>query len=101
MFRWNFLHSAKAIRKQEFSESLPKASVQDLGVVLMGAGYEVMLLYSFSFHHFLILFGFFEVLLKFIGHVVATVCIYLIVMSIQLSRLAYYQHKHQIGIVVT
>ncbi|RVW48433.1 Cytochrome c biogenesis protein CCS1, chloroplastic [Vitis vinifera] len=50
--RWNFLHSAEAIRKQEFSESLPKASVRDLGVVLMGAGYEVFLkgpsLYAFK-----------------------------------------------------
>lgn len=25
----------------EFSDSLPKASIQDLGVVLSGAGYEV------------------------------------------------------------
>lgn len=41
MCRWAFLHSADAIRKQEFSESLPNASVQDLGVILMGAGYEV------------------------------------------------------------
>ncbi|KAA8545937.1 hypothetical protein F0562_020612 [Nyssa sinensis] len=38
--RWSFLHSAEAIRKQEFSDTLPRASVQDLGVVLMGAGYE-------------------------------------------------------------
>ncbi|XP_021731635.1 cytochrome c biogenesis protein CCS1, chloroplastic-like isoform X2 [Chenopodium quinoa] len=40
--RWNFLKSSEAICKQEFSEKLPRASVQDLGVVLMGAGYEVM-----------------------------------------------------------
>ncbi|KAK9287016.1 hypothetical protein L1049_015424 [Liquidambar formosana] len=50
--RWNFLQSAEAIRKQEFSDSLPRASVQDLGVVLMGAGYEVFLkgpsLYAFK-----------------------------------------------------
>lgn len=50
--RWAFLHSADAIRKQEFSESLPNASVQDLGVILMGAGYEVFLkgpsLYAFK-----------------------------------------------------
>ncbi|KMT00492.1 hypothetical protein BVRB_9g217910 [Beta vulgaris subsp. vulgaris] len=39
--RWNFLKSAEAICKQEFSEKLPRASVQDLGVVLMGGGYEV------------------------------------------------------------
>lgn len=41
--RWNFLHSAEAIRKQEFSDTLPRASVQDLGVILMGAGYEVVI----------------------------------------------------------
>ncbi|VVA15162.1 PREDICTED: cytochrome [Prunus dulcis] len=49
--RWNFLQSSEAINKQEFSESLPRASIQDLGVVLMGAGYEVFLkgpsLYAF------------------------------------------------------
>ncbi|EXB63619.1 hypothetical protein L484_026960 [Morus notabilis] len=38
--RWNFLHSAEAILKQEFSDTLPRASVQDLGVILMGSGYE-------------------------------------------------------------
>ncbi|XVF67397.1 hypothetical protein PTKIN_Ptkin10aG0117600 [Pterospermum kingtungense] len=42
--RWSFLKSADAIRKQEFSDILPRASVKDLGVVLMGAGYEVELL---------------------------------------------------------
>lgn len=50
--RWNFLQSAEAIRKQEFSDSLPRASIQDLGVILMGAGYEVFLkgpsLYAFK-----------------------------------------------------
>ncbi|KAJ4716454.1 Cytochrome C biogenesis protein Ccs1 [Melia azedarach] len=50
--RWNFLHSAEAIRKQEFSDTLPRASIQDLGVILMGAGYEVFLkgpsLYAFK-----------------------------------------------------
>ncbi|XVE66686.1 hypothetical protein DITRI_Ditri08aG0098300 [Diplodiscus trichospermus] len=50
--RWSFLQSADAIRKQEFSETLPRASVKDLGVVLMGAGYEVFLkgpsLYAFK-----------------------------------------------------
>nr|AKF43168.1 cytochrome c biogenesis protein [Geranium incanum] len=39
--RWSFLSSSEAIRKQEFSDSLPRASVNDLGVLLMGAGYEV------------------------------------------------------------
>lgn len=50
--RWSFLHSAEAIRKQEFSDTLPRASIQDLGVILMGAGYEVFLkgpsLYAFK-----------------------------------------------------
>ncbi|KAJ4844452.1 copper chaperone [Turnera subulata] len=50
--RWNFMHSAERIRKQEFSDSLPSASIQDLGVILMGAGYEVFLkgptLYAFK-----------------------------------------------------
>ncbi|XVF44939.1 hypothetical protein PTKIN_Ptkin02bG0163400 [Pterospermum kingtungense] len=50
--RWSFSQSADAIRKQEFSESLPRASVKDLGVILMGAGYEVFLkgpsLYAFK-----------------------------------------------------
>ncbi|XP_031286685.1 cytochrome c biogenesis protein CCS1, chloroplastic [Pistacia vera] len=50
--RWKFLQSAEAIRKQEFSDSLPRASIQDLGVILMGAGYEVFLkgpfLYAFK-----------------------------------------------------
>ncbi|KAK7319302.1 hypothetical protein RJT34_04021 [Clitoria ternatea] len=50
--RWTFLHSPEAIRKQEFSESLPRASIQDVGTVLMGAGYEVFLkgpcLYAFK-----------------------------------------------------
>ena len=39
--RWSFVHSAEAISKQEIAETLPRASVQDLGVILMGAGYEV------------------------------------------------------------
>ncbi|XP_077224542.1 cytochrome c biogenesis protein family isoform X2 [Tasmannia lanceolata] len=50
--RWSFIHSADTIRKQEFSDSLPQASIQDLGVILMGAGYEVFLkgpsLYAFK-----------------------------------------------------
>ncbi|CAA2954302.1 cytochrome c biogenesis CCS1, chloroplastic [Olea europaea subsp. europaea] len=49
--RWSFLHSAEAIRRQEYSDTLPRASVQDLGILLMGAGYEVFLkgpsLYAF------------------------------------------------------
>ncbi|KAM5549006.1 cytochrome c biogenesis protein CCS1, chloroplastic [Rosa sericea] len=49
--RWSFLQSSEAIQKQEFSESLPRAAVQDLGVILMGAGYEVFVkgpsLYAF------------------------------------------------------
>ncbi|KAJ8450869.1 hypothetical protein Cgig2_032494 [Carnegiea gigantea] len=49
--RWNFMELPEAICKQEFSEKLPQASIQDLGVVLMGAGYEVFLkgpcLYAF------------------------------------------------------
>ncbi|RWW15150.1 hypothetical protein GW17_00021021 [Ensete ventricosum] len=40
--RWSFMHSADAIRKQDFADSLPRASIQDLGIILMGAGYEVM-----------------------------------------------------------
>ncbi|XP_006650660.2 cytochrome c biogenesis protein CCS1, chloroplastic [Oryza brachyantha] len=39
--RWSFMHSAGSIRKQEFADSLPRASIQDLGVILMGSGYEV------------------------------------------------------------
>ncbi|KAK4848673.1 hypothetical protein QYF36_015919 [Acer negundo] len=50
--RWSFLQSPEAIRKQEFSDTLPRASIQDLGVVLMGSGYEVFLkgpsLYAFK-----------------------------------------------------
>ncbi|KAK8943180.1 hypothetical protein KSP39_PZI009197 [Platanthera zijinensis] len=50
--RWSFMHSSEAIHKQEFSDSLPHASIQDLGVILMGAGYEVFLkgptLYAFK-----------------------------------------------------
>ncbi|KAJ7967363.1 Cytochrome C biogenesis protein Ccs1 [Quillaja saponaria] len=50
--RWTFLHSAEAIRKQEFADSLPRASIRDVGIILMGAGYEVFLkgpsLYAFK-----------------------------------------------------
>ncbi|XP_004303324.1 PREDICTED: cytochrome c biogenesis protein CCS1, chloroplastic-like [Fragaria vesca subsp. vesca] len=46
-----FLQSSEVINKQEFSESLPTVSVPDLGVILMGAGYQVFLkgpsLYAF------------------------------------------------------
>jgi len=49
--RWSFKQSSESIRNQEFSDSLPKASIQDLGVILMGSGYEVFLkgpfLYAF------------------------------------------------------
>ncbi|GER50395.1 cytochrome c biogenesis protein family [Striga asiatica] len=50
--RWSFLHSAETIRKQEYSDDLPRASIQDLGVILMGSGYKVFLkgptLYAFK-----------------------------------------------------
>ncbi|KAK9108781.1 hypothetical protein Sjap_016841 [Stephania japonica] len=50
--RWNYLNTSESIRKQEFNDSLPRASVRDLGVILMGAGYEVFLkgpsLYAFK-----------------------------------------------------
>ncbi|XP_072951466.1 cytochrome c biogenesis protein CCS1, chloroplastic [Typha angustifolia] len=49
--RWSFTQSAEAISKQEFADSLPRASIQDLGIILMGAGYEVFIkgpsLYAF------------------------------------------------------
>ncbi|CAI9765529.1 unnamed protein product [Fraxinus pennsylvanica] len=49
--RWSFLYSTEAIRRQEYSDTLPRASLQDLGIILMGAGYEVFLkgpsLYAF------------------------------------------------------
>ncbi|CAI0377181.1 unnamed protein product [Linum tenue] len=52
MCRWKFMDSPEAVRKQDFSETLPQASVQDLGVILMGSGYEVFLkgprLYAFK-----------------------------------------------------
>lgn len=35
------MKSDDAIKKQDFAESLPRASIQDLGVILMGDGYEV------------------------------------------------------------
>ena len=59
--RWSFQHSSEPILKQEFSETLPRASIQDLGVILMGSGYEVIvsefLLYLFLYlWHFDFLF---------------------------------------------
>ncbi|KAK9146008.1 hypothetical protein Sjap_005911 [Stephania japonica] len=38
--RWNYLNTSESIRKQEFNDSLPRASVRDLGVILMGVGCE-------------------------------------------------------------
>jgi hypothetical protein len=55
------MHSAEAIRKQEFSESLPRASIQDVGTILMGAGYEVIMPYL------TICFIFFFISLRVIG----------------------------------
>nr|AKF43167.1 cytochrome c biogenesis protein [Francoa sonchifolia] len=50
--RWKFLYSVAAIRKQEFSDTLLKASIRDLGLILMGSGYEVYVkgpaLYAFK-----------------------------------------------------
>lgn len=47
--RWSFLYSAEAIRKQEYHDILPRASIKDLGVILTGAGYEVLFLFDISF----------------------------------------------------
>lgn len=52
--RWSFKNSADAICKQEYADSLQKASIQDLGVVLMGAGYEVGF---FSLNSFVFVFS--------------------------------------------
>ncbi|KAJ6805501.1 uncharacterized protein M6B38_180800 [Iris pallida] len=50
--RWSFKQSAESIRKQDFTDSLQRASIHDLGVILMGAGYEVFVkgpsLYAFK-----------------------------------------------------
>ncbi|EPS63374.1 hypothetical protein M569_11409, partial [Genlisea aurea] len=50
--RWSFSHSSEAIRKLEYSDTLPRASIRDLGLILMGSGYEVFLkgpsLYAFK-----------------------------------------------------
>lgn len=39
--RWSFMKSDEAIKKLEFADTLPRASIQDLGLILMGDGYEV------------------------------------------------------------
>ncbi|XP_010479370.1 PREDICTED: cytochrome c biogenesis protein CCS1, chloroplastic [Camelina sativa] len=50
--RWSFLKSDEAIKKQEFADTLPRASIQDLGMILMGDGFEVFMkgpsLYAFK-----------------------------------------------------
>lgn len=35
------MKSDESIKKQDFADTLQRASVQDLGVILMGDGYEV------------------------------------------------------------
>jgi cytochrome c biogenesis protein len=45
------MSSGGSIKKQAFSESLPRASIQDLGVILMGAGYEVFLTFNAIYFH--------------------------------------------------
>ncbi|XP_073022881.1 uncharacterized protein [Primulina eburnea] len=32
--RWSFVHSPEAIHKQDYSDTLPRASIQDLGIIL-------------------------------------------------------------------
>ncbi|ESQ30548.1 hypothetical protein EUTSA_v10011363mg [Eutrema salsugineum] len=50
--RWSFMKSDEAIKKQDFADTLQRASIQDLGVILMGDGYEVFMkgpsLYAFK-----------------------------------------------------
>ncbi|XP_010500479.1 PREDICTED: cytochrome c biogenesis protein CCS1, chloroplastic [Camelina sativa] len=50
--RWTFMKSDEAIKKQEFADTLPRASIQDLGMILMGDGFEVFMkgpsLYAFK-----------------------------------------------------
>ncbi|KAG7599929.1 ResB-like domain [Arabidopsis suecica] len=50
--RWSFMKSDEAIKKQEFADTLPRASIQDLGMILMGDGFEVFMkghsLYAFK-----------------------------------------------------
>lgn len=89
--RWNFLQSSEAINKQEFSESLPRASIQDLGVVLMGAGYEVIyfhilhlflpfsfLFLSFSFFKFLLFFFLFLWIFNIFNFLVSTISLHIL-----------------------
>ncbi|CAA7048276.1 unnamed protein product [Microthlaspi erraticum] len=49
--RWSFMKSDESIKKQDFSDTLQRASIQDLGLILMGEGYEVFMkgpsLYAF------------------------------------------------------
>uniref|UniRef100_A0A1J3CK25 Cytochrome c biogenesis protein CCS1, chloroplastic n=1 Tax=Noccaea caerulescens TaxID=107243 RepID=A0A1J3CK25_NOCCA len=49
--RWSFMKSDESIKKQDFSDTLERASIQDLGLILMGEGYEVFIkgpsLYAF------------------------------------------------------
>uniref|UniRef100_A0A1J3GIS4 Cytochrome c biogenesis protein CCS1, chloroplastic n=1 Tax=Noccaea caerulescens TaxID=107243 RepID=A0A1J3GIS4_NOCCA len=49
--RWSFMKSDESIKKQAFSDTLERASIQDLGLILMGEGYEVFIkgpsLYAF------------------------------------------------------
>lgn len=47
--RWSFIKSDEAIKKQDFSDTLQRASIQDLGLILMGEGYEVSHYFSSSF----------------------------------------------------
>lgn len=35
------MKSDESIKKQDFSDTLQRASIQDLGLILMGEGYEV------------------------------------------------------------
>eukprot|EP01018_Ginkgo_biloba_P031966 Gb_26769 [translate_table: standard] len=50
--RWSFMKSGSAILKLDVADSLPRARIQDLGVLLMGMGYEVFVngpsLYGFK-----------------------------------------------------
>lgn len=47
------MKSDEAIKKQEFADTLPRASIKDLGMILMGDGFEVRitsLLFNFFFY---------------------------------------------------
>ncbi|CAH2036234.1 unnamed protein product [Thlaspi arvense] len=50
--RWSFMKSDESIKKQDFADTLQRASIQDLGMILMGDGYEVFMkgpsLYAFK-----------------------------------------------------